>query len=272
MSAMTPEMELLKARLKSTWMAGDYGHFAKELEPGALEFLARLSVTSGTRLLDVGCGAGQTAIPAARAGARVTGVDIAANLVEQARARAKAEGLDIRFDEGDAEALAYEDGSFDLVISLIGAMFAPRPDRVAAELVRVCRSGGRIVMANWTAEGFVGQMFKIIGKHIPPPPLMPSPLLWGNEAAVRERLRDGIAKLEMTRRQYPFHYPFGPAEVVEFFRTYFGPANRAFAALDAAGQTTLRGELEQLWTQHNRAADGTTRYDGEYLEVSAIRS
>ena len=175
MNPMTPDMELLKARLKSTWMAGDYGHFAKELEPGALEFLSRLSVTPGTRLLDVGCGAGQTAIPAARAGARVTGVDIAANLIEQARARAKAEGLDVRFDEGDAEALAYDDGSFDLVISLIGAMFAPRPDRVAAELVRVCRSGGRIVMANWTAEGFVGQMFKTIGNHVPPPPLMPSP-------------------------------------------------------------------------------------------------
>lgn len=191
MSTMTPEMESLKARLKATWMAGDYGHFAKYLEPGALGFLERLSITPGTRMLDVGCGAGQIAIPAARAGVRVTGVDIAVNLVEQARARTQAEGLDVRFDEGDAEMLPYEDGSFDLVVSLIGAMFVPRPERVAAELVRVCRSAGHIIMANWTPEGFVGQMFKTIGKHVPAPPLMPSPLLWGNEAVVCERLRDG---------------------------------------------------------------------------------
>lgn len=169
MNTMPPEMESLKARLKATWMAGDYGHFAKYLEPGALEFLARLAVAPGTRMLDVGCGAGQIAIPAARAGVRVTGVDIALNSIEQARARALAESLDIRFDEGDAEMLAFDDGSFDLVVSLIGAMFAPRPERVAAELIRVCRPAGRIVMANWTPEGFVGQMFKTIGKHVPPP-------------------------------------------------------------------------------------------------------
>jgi len=125
MDSMTPEMESLKARLKATWMAGDYGHFAKYLEPRALDFLTRLDIAPGSSMLDVGCGAGQIAIPAARAGVRVTGVDIAANSIEQARARAQAEGLDVRFDEGDAEALAFEDGSFDLVVSLIGAMFAP---------------------------------------------------------------------------------------------------------------------------------------------------
>jgi SAM-dependent methyltransferase len=269
---MTPEMESLKTRLKATWMAGDYGHFAQYLEPGALEFLARLHVQAGTRMLDVACGAGQIAIPAARAGARVTGVDIATNSIEQARARARAEGLDARFDEGDAEMLPYEDASFDLVVSLIGAMFAPRPERVAAEVVRVCRPGGRIVMGNWTPEGFVGQMFKTIGKHVPPPPLMPSPLLWGDEATVRERLRDGVADLRLTKRQYPFDYPFPPSEVVEHFRTYYGPMNRAFAALDAAGQAEgLRGDLEQLWTEHNSATDGTTRYESEYLEVVAVR-
>ncbi|MDW5444287.1 class I SAM-dependent methyltransferase [Polaromonas sp. SM01] len=268
---MTPEMESLKARLKTTWMAGDYGHFAKYLEPGALAFLARLSITPGTRLLDVGCGAGQIAIPAARAGVRVTGVDIALNSIEQARARAQAEGLDAHFDEGDAEMLAFADGTFDMVVSLIGAMFAPRPERVAAELVRVCRSGGRIVMANWTPEGFVGQMFKTIGQHVPPSPLMPSPLLWGKEATVRERLQDGITDLRMTKCLYPIQYPFGPPEVVEFYRSYYGPTNRAFAALDAAGQAALHSDLEQLWAQHNLATDGTTRYEAEYLEVSAIR-
>ena len=271
MSTMTPEMESLKARLKATWMAGDYGHFAKYLEPGALEFLERLAIAPGTRMLDIGCGAGQIAIPAARAGVQVIGVDIAANSIEQARARAQAEALDVRFDEGDAEMLAFEDHSFDLVVSLIGAMFAPRPERVAAELVRVCRSGGRIVMANWTPEGFVGQMFKTIGKHVPPPPLMPSPLLWGNETVIRERLHDGIAELKLTKRMYPFHYPFAPAEVLEFYRTYYGPTNRAFATLDSAGQAALRSDLEQLWTEQNQATDGSTRYEAQYLEVVAVR-
>jgi SAM-dependent methyltransferase len=268
---MTPEMESLKARLKATWMAGDYGHFAKYLEPGALEFLARIPIEPGARVLDVACGAGQIAIHAARTGARVTGADIATNSIEQARARAQAEGLEVRFDEGDAEMLPYEDASFDWVISLIGAMFAPRPERVAAELVRVCRPGGRIVMANWTAEGFVGQMFKTIGKHVPPSPLMPSPVKWGDEATVRERLRDGIAKLHLTKWLYPFRYPFPPAEVVEFYRTYYGPLNRAFAALDTDGQAALRHDLVQLWTAHNRAADGVTHTEPEYLEVVAIR-
>ena len=271
MTDMTPEMQALKTRLKATWMAGDYGVFAKYLEPGALEFLARLAVTPGTRMLDVGCGAGQIAIPAAGAGAQVTGVDIATNLIEQAQVRAAAAGVKARFDEGDAEMLPYADASFDLVVSLIGAMFAPRPERVAAELLRVCRPGGRIVMANWTPAGFVGQMFKTIGRHVPPPALMPSPLLWGDEATVRERLGGGVAELRLTRRQYPFAYPFAPAEVTEFYRTYYGPTNRAFGALDADGQAALRRELEQLWGQHNRATDGTTRYDAEYLEVEAIR-
>ena len=269
---MSAEMAALKTRLKATWMAGDYGRFAKYLEPGALEFLERLAVAPGTRMLDVACGAGQIALPAARAGVRVTGIDIAANLIEQARAGAKAEALDIHFDEGDAEALTFDDASFDLVVSLIGAMFAPRPERVAAELVRVCRPGGRIVMANWTPEGFVGQMFKTIGKHVPPSPLMPSPLLWGTETAVRERLRDGVAEPSLTKRQYPFVYPFPPAEVVTFFRTWYGPTHKAFAALDEAGQAALQRDLQQLFEQNNRATDGSTRLDSEYLEVVATRA
>lgn len=269
---MTPEMESLKARLKATWMSGDYAEFAKPMEPGALEFLERIDIRPGTEMLDVGCGAGQTAIPAARAGVRVTGADIAANLIEEARSRAKAEGLEARFDEADAEMLPYADASFDVVVSLIGAMFAPRPDRVAAELVRVCRPAGRIIMGNWTPEGFVGQLFKTMGKHVPPPPLMPSPLLWGNEATVRERFQDQVSELKITRRQFPFDYPFGPAEVVEFYRTYYGPTNRAFATLDSDRQAALRGDLEQLWAQHNRATDGTTKYPGEYLEVIAVKA
>jgi SAM-dependent methyltransferase len=271
MPTMTLEMNMLKTRLKATWMAGDYGHFARYLEPGALEFLARLNVAPGTRMLDVACGAGQISIPAARAGVRVTGIDIASNLIQQARTRAKAEGLGVWFDEGDAELLPYEDASFDLVVSLIGAMFAPVPERVASELVRVCRPGGRIVMANWTPDGHVGQMFKIIGKHVPPPPLMPSPLKWGDDDTVRERLNHGLARLDTTKRLYPMICPFSPAAVVEFFRVYYGPVNRAFSALDGPGRSGLRQDLEALWSLNNLAYDGTTHVEAQYLEVVAIR-
>lgn len=270
---LTPEMEALKTRLKATWMSGDYGHFATYLESGALEFLSRINIEPGARVLDVACGAGQTAIPMSRAGAKVTGVDIATNLIEQARARAQAENLDARFDEGDAEMLPYDDGSFDIVVSLIGAMFAPRPDLVAAELKRVCRPGGKIIMGNWTPTGFVGQMFKIHGKHVPPPAIMPSPVKWGDEETVRERFNGGISHLKLSRRLYPFRYPFPASEVVEFFRTYYGPSYKAFAALETLyeKQDALRRELEQLWTEHNTAADGTTSIESEYLEVVAIR-
>jgi SAM-dependent methyltransferase len=268
---MTPEMSALKTRLKATWEAGDYAHFATYLLPGALEFLERLAIWPGIKMLDVACGAGQIALPAARAGANVTGIDLASKLVAQARDRARAEGLQIRFEQGDAEDLPYEHGSFDLVVSLIGAMFAPRPERVAAELTRVCKPGGRIVMANWTPEGFVGQMFKTIGKHVPPPPLMAPPPKWGDEATVRGRFRDGVAELSLARRMYPFSYPFPPAKVVEFYREFYGPTNRAFAALDEGRQAVLRKDLEALWTQHNEATDGGTRYGGEYLEVVAVR-
>jgi SAM-dependent methyltransferase len=271
MSTINPEMESLKTRLKAMWMTGDYGEIAKHIEAGAAEFIARLAPGPGVRVLDVACGSGNLSLPAARAGANVTGVDIATNLLEQARARAEAEGLTIRFDEGDAEKLPYEDAAFDLVLSMFGAMFAPRPELVAAELVRVCRPGGRIAMANWTPEGFVGQMFKITGKHVPPPPDMPSPLKWGDEETVRERLREGVSDLRLTRRMCPFKYPVPPAEVVESFRKYYGPTQRAFDALDAEGQAALRSDLERLWTEHNQATDGTTYGEGEYLEVIATR-
>ena len=266
------EMEALKSRLKTTWMAGDYGHFATYLEPGAMAFFDRLGIQAGMRVLDVACGAGQIAIPAARAGAHVTGIDIAANSIQQARARARDEGLQVRFDEGDAEMLPYDDGAFDLVVSLIGARFAPRPALVAAELIRVCAPGGRIAMANWTPEGHVGQMFKIIGKYVPPSPLMESPLKWGVEETVRSRLREGAGQVTAVKRLYPMRYPFPPAEVVEFFFQYYGPAVRALAALPADGQQALRQELEQMWTDNNLAGAGATHIDAEYLEVIALRT
>ena len=264
------EFDDLKIRLKTTWMTGDYDLFSRFMEKDAEQFFRRLGVTPGTRLLDVGCGAGQLALIAARAGAQVTGCDIATNWIEKARARAAAEGLQVTFEEGDAESLPYADAQFDAVISLIGAMFAPRPDRVAAELTRVCRPGGMIAMANWTPAGFIGQMFKAIARHIAPSG-MPSPVLWGDEATVRDRLREGIAVLEFSLRLYHFDYPFPPDAVVDFFRTNYGPMSRAFASLDMSGQAKLRSELVSLWSAHNKAVDNTTKVDAEYLEVIATR-
>ena len=265
-----PELDALKSRLKTTWMTGDYDRFARFMEKDAEQFFQRLGIAPGTRLLDVGCGAGQLALIASRAGAKVTGCDIATNWLEQARARAAAEGLSITFEEGDAEALPYKDGQFDAVNSLIGAMFAPRPELVAAELTRVCRPGGMIAMANWTPGGFVGQMFKTIAKHIAPSG-MPSPVLWGDEATVQVRLREGIVDLKLSRHDYRFDYPFEPAAVVEFFRENYGPMSRAFASLNGKEQEVLRTELVNLWSAHNKAVDGTTKVDAEYLQVIAIR-
>ena len=264
------DLDQLKTRLKTTWMTGDYDVFARYMEKDAEVFYQRLGIAPGTKLLDVGCGAGQLALIAARAGAKVIGCDIATNWLEQARTRAAAEGLEITFEEGDAEALPYEDAQFDAVTNMFGAMFAPRPELVAAELTRVCRPGGIIAMANWTPSGFIGQMFKTIARHIAPSG-MPSPALWGDEATVRDRFRHEIAELKLTRRLYRFEYPFPPDAVVEFFRVNYGPMTRAFASLDASGQKILRSELISLWSEHNTAAGDTTTIDAEYLEVVATR-
>lgn len=271
MSTNTADMEALKARQKITWMSGDYAKFATYLLDGAMEFLTYCDIPSGANVLDVACGAGQTALPMARSGNQVTGLDIASNLILEARKRAQAEGLNIQFDEADAEELPYDDASFDVVFSLIGAMFAPQPQKVAAEFARVCRPGGRIIMGNWTPSGFVGQMFKTIGAHVPPPPGISSPLSWGDEATVRERLGDYVSDLQLTRRLYPFKYPFSPAETVEFFFKFYGPTNRALNSLDAEKQAALRHDLEQVWSRHNQATDGTVSFGAEYLHVQAVR-
>jgi ubiquinone/menaquinone biosynthesis C-methylase UbiE len=273
MSTLTPDIDTIKTRMKATWMAGDYGTFAKYMEPGAQEILKEWQLQPGSSLLDVGCGAGQLAILAARVGVNVTGVDIATNSLEQARAKAKKEGFNVQFDEGDAEALPYSDASFDTVASLVGAMFAPRPERVATELMRVTRPGGRIMMVNWTPSSFVGHMFNAVGKHIPPPQGVPSTMLWGDEATVQERFKGGIKDLKLSKRFYPlWSYPFAVPEVVEFFRQNYGPTQRAFAALEPEKQAMLRRDLEEVLSVYNRATDGTTKLEGEYLEVIAVRS
>jgi SAM-dependent methyltransferase len=264
------DISQLKARLKATWMTGDYDVFSRYLEPDAHLFLRRIGVEPGQSVLDVACGTGQLALIAARAGAEVTGCDIATNSIERARARASQEQLNATFDEGDAEALPYADGQFDVVTSLVGAMFAPRPDLVASELIRVCKPGGKIAMANWTPQGFAGQMFKIIARYIAPNG-MPSPVLWGDQAKVHERFREGVLDLRCTYRHYQFEYPFPPDIVVDFFREHYGPMSRAFGALDAEGQAQLKADLVALWSANNRGVGNATLVDSEYLEVIAIR-
>lgn len=270
-ATQSSDMDALKAKLRATWISGDFGQIARFLSAEGEKFINGLGLEPGMKVLDVACGTGNLALPAARLGATVTGVDIAPNLLEQAAALVAAEGLEAKFDEGDAEALPYEDATFDAVVTMYGAMFAPRPDLVAAELKRVCKPGGFIAMANWTPTGFIGQMFKTAAAYVPLPPGMSSPVLWGKDDVVRERFGDGVSKVETKPRIVNFAFPFSPAEVVEHFRVYYGPTNKAFGALDEDKQAALRNDLELLWTQNNKATDGTTAVDAEYLEVIATR-
>lgn len=271
MATSQPDITELKSRMKDAWMAGNFGEIARFTEKTAEEFAARLNIEPGSNILDVACGTGNTVIPLARAGVRMIGVDIASNLLEQARARAHKERLKVGFREGDAEQLGFPDVMFDGVISMFGAMFAPRPEMVVSELVRVTRPGGMIAMANWTPEGFTGKMFKATAKHVPPPPGVPPPVLWGDETTVRQRFGDRVKDMRCTRIKCDFEYPFPPAEVVEFFRRYFGPTNVAFSRLDEAGQKALTADLVQLWNDNNQRKDGTSLVSSEYLEVVAVR-
>jgi SAM-dependent methyltransferase len=272
MGTTAPDISALKSKMREAWMAGDFGVIARYAEKTEEEFVERLQLAPGTRALDVACGTGNTAIPSARAGAHVTGVDIATNLIAQARERARQAGITAEFREGDAEQLDFPDAAFDVVISVFGAMFAPRPERVAAELLRVCRPGGTIAMANWTPSGFVGKMFALNAKHVPPPPGIPAPSMWGDEAVVRQRFGSGTKQIKCTRVMCDFRYPFPPADVVKLFRDYFGPTKVAFSKLDARGQSAMASDLERLWNEENQATDGTTMIPAEYLEVHVVRA
>lgn len=264
----SPELLALKQRMKASWMAGDFGQIARINEKSAEEFVGRLNLQPGMSVLDVACGTGNQSLPAARTGAQVTGLDIAPNLLVQARERAERESLPITFMEGDAENLPYQDGQFEVVLSMFGAMFAPRPDRVASELLRVCRPGGMVAMGNWTPDGFVGQSFVLTSRHVPPPPGIAPPVMWGDESVVAQRLGTR-AKVQTARRNLLFDFPYGPEKVVDLFRTYFGPTKVAFDRLSPAQQEALYDDLLQHWKEHNQAADGRTLVQGEYLEVHA---
>lgn len=272
-SPRLPELSALKAKQKATWEAGDFGQIAKSIENVAEEFMARMPMRRGLAVLDVACGTGNLAMVAARHGCQVQGIDIAANLLAQARARAAAAGLNIGFAEADAEALPFGDGTFDLAVSMFGVMFTPQPAVAATELQRVTRPGGQIALANWTPEGFIGQMFTVFKTHLPPPPAgLPSPMGWGHEATVQQRLQAGFTNVRQTRRTAWMRYPFPPAETVDFFRRYYGPTLKAFESLPATRQTALRSQLVALQTRHNSSAvPGHTEVAAEYLEVVATR-
>jgi len=266
-------MEQIKASMRATWMAGDFGMVAKTIAGAAEKFVERLPIAPGMRVLDVACGTGNVALPLARAGAVVTGVDIATNLLVQGRERAAAEGLAVKFDEGDAEQLPYADGSFDAVVTMFGAMFAPRPEVVASELARVLKPGGLLAMANWNPSSFSGKMFKVGSMHAPPPPGLPPPVMWGEEATVRARLGETFEEIRTELIPIDFDMPVNAAGAVAFFRKYFGPTQMAFGRLDEAGQAKFAEALEELWAGENVAENPEERtlVKNEYLEVVARR-
>jgi ubiquinone/menaquinone biosynthesis C-methylase UbiE len=261
-------LEDLKAKQQQIWSSGDYGKIAWITVPLASELVEAVDLRPGSRVLDVASGTGHVALDAARAFCDVTGIDYVPELVEVARRRAAAEGLEVDFQVGDAEALAFADGSFDVVVSAIGVMFTADHDRAAAELVRVCRPGGRIGLASWTPAGFVGQMLKTVGKHVPPPPAAQPPTRWGTEATVAELLGDGVHDVASYTASVTQRFPSTEA-FVDFFLTHYGPTNAASARLDDTGRTALHDDLLRLAQESNRALDGTFVSDWDYLVVTA---
>jgi ubiquinone/menaquinone biosynthesis C-methylase UbiE len=272
----TPEVDALKAKLKATWMAGDYDLFSRYLETDARVFYENLDVPSRCQLLDVACGSGQVALLAAHDGVYATGVDIAPNLIQKAQARAKAENLHARFVEGDAEALPFEDASFDVVTSLFGAMFAPRPELVARELLRVCSPGGTIAMGNWTPEGFIGQMFAVLKPFAPPPPPGALPAtLWGSEEHVRELLGGRITDVRTRKQNLAVRSFHQPGDFVRYFKSHYGPIISVYKSLaeDQEKAKALDKALTDLADSFGDAhGDSPFQMEWEYLLFTARKA
>jgi SAM-dependent methyltransferase len=262
----------ITARQQKVWSAGDYSVVAARIQVISELLADAADIRAGSRVLDVAGGSGNTALAAARNGARVVSLDYVPSLLERARARAAAEGLEVETVEGDAQALPFPDRAFDAVISVVGAMFAPDQRRTAAEMMRVCRGGGTIALANWTPEGFIGHLFRTVGAHVPPPPGLTPPPLWGTEDHVRELLGDDVRDLRLRRREYTWRFT-SPEEFVELFRDYYGPTVAAFGGLDPEGRDALAADLAALARRFDRnGGNGPVAIPAEYLEVVATRA
>jgi SAM-dependent methyltransferase len=267
-------IDQMKDSMRAPWIAGDCGAIAKEIgAPEAERFVARMALEPGARVLDIACGTGNVTIPLARRGAVVTGLDMTPHLLEEARGRATREGLRIRFDEGFAETLPYADASFDVLVSMFGIMFSPLPATVASEMARVLRPGGRLALANWTSSGFGGKMHAVAGRHLPPPQGTVSPLLWGEEATVRDRLKPGFDPVETSIVEVRWELQRSAADSAEFFAKNSGPIQVMLGRLDAPKQAALLHDFEQLWIDNNLAAndENHTVISNEYLRALAIR-
>ncbi len=265
--ATAPDFNAIKTRQKAAWASGDYAVVGTTLQIVGETLCEAADLRAGERVLDVAAGNGNATLAAARRWCEVTSTDYVPALLERGRERAAAERLHgIDFQEADAEALPYDDGSFDVVLSTFGCMFAPNPPRVAAELLRVTRTGGRIAMANWTPESFIGQVFKTLGKYVPPPAGVTSPALWGSRARIQELF--GAQSIDIATQTRQFNFRYRSAEhMLEIFRGYYGPVLKAFAAIDPAAQQGLERDLLALFATFNTARDGTLVAPSEYLEV-----
>jgi SAM-dependent methyltransferase len=269
-AASTVDYEGIKTRQHATWASGDYAVIGTSLQIVGESLCEAVDVASGQRVLDVAAGNGNASLAAARRGCEVTAADYVDELLEGARRRAASEGLTIDTRQADAEALPFPDASFDVVLSTFGVMFSPNQERAAAELLRVCRPGGRIGLANWTPTGFVGQMFKIVGRYAPPPPGVASPLAWGTEPRLAELFGDRVETLDAPKRDFVFRYR-SAQHWLDTFRAYYGPTLKAFAALDDDAGKAFENELVVLATESNTSSDAL-RVPSEYLEVVAIKS
>jgi ubiquinone/menaquinone biosynthesis C-methylase UbiE len=265
-----PDLKALKVRQQGAWSSGDYAIVGTTLQIVGEQLCEALDIRAGQKVLDVAAGNGNATLAAARRWCDVVSTDYVPSLLARGRNRAAAEGLSIRFEEADAEALSFADASFDAVVSTFGVMFTPDQDKAAAELLRVCRSGGKIGLANWTPEGFIGQVFKTLGKHLPPPAGAKSPALWGTEARIKEMFGPSAASIKAERRNFTFRYR-SAEHFLDIFKNYYGPMLKAFAALDAANQQGLQNDLMALVGRMNRAEDGTMVAPGEYLEIVIVK-
>ena len=269
-TVVIPNFAAIKQKQQATWASGDYATVGTTLQIVGELLAEAADVRAAERVLDVAAGNGNATLAAARRYAQVTSTDYVPALLAKGRERAAAEGLPVRFLEADVEELPFADGSFDVVLSTFGAMFAPNHPRTAGEMLRVLRSGGRLGMANWTPTGFVGRLFKVIGAHVAPPAGLTSPALWGDEGHVRSLVGDRASRIDVQRRFFRFRYR-SAAHFVEVFRTTYGPTHKAFAALDAAGQHALDRDITALLTELNVAGPASLVVPSEYLELVITR-